>query len=359
MVCTVAFIVVQGCRGPRHASGASACDTLRDVRRAACAKRADAISRDPGYDGKVQDARCMSDCAPDTSACLETRDGAWDVVVDERTCIAGLPYEAGPERTTWRLLHLGKTARSVRSSGPQSSVMPPRLEMVGGQVRVSFTERFDYTCMGSATTPSLLDCLGSRTLRRPAWLPEHMSVQSGRPDSARWEPGKRWDSGSQSLMLDENGRARVSLEAMPLDVHDDDVSSWVLAGPTLRGSVDDAGVVSFDAPEDLASDRAECNQLPSPSKAHASSLWRSALCSRLQGQPVAWIVREWNAKCASWRKGADDEYELAGACRVDADNLWSNTKGVPKIVVHYLEQVTPWPTPAGERPPPSTAERRR
>lgn len=321
------------------------CEQLRRIASDACTRRTE--------EAKAQ-GRCVPRCAAQRGVdCLE-RDGAWAILVDAEPC----PGNLGTLR--WRLAHAPSTNGEVSYSPVQSregysEESPPKIDEVEGRIRVTFTTCLAsadsctasavHTCVGDSIGPTPLDCLAAHSRRRPSFLPEAMSFQE--PDASgkmQWRPGPTWDGGGTTVSVDAAGRRQFSIAAMPLFVSDGDVTSEVLAGPVLRGSLDEAGTVVFDGAESIAWDRAECAKLPVVSKAAAEDVWRAALCARLQGKSMAWIVEQWSSRCRAPSRPVDQrtyaDGALESACRIDPRQ---DRKGIPSQAAHYLEGVIPWP----------------
>lgn len=339
---------------PAHegAQPASGCDRIRELQRSACAAWAAAWVTTPEAAG-YPSSWCELQCETTTPKSCVEHEGAWGIVVDEVPC-----EDLRPEKdVTWRLVHFPPGESSPRFSAKRSSPGSVSIDLVDGRVRVQYqgcltdpwTSSGDttHTCEGVATGSSTLDCPDGYRLRRPRGLPEDMreGLRGG-----VWAPDTRWDKGSREIRFERvAGKRQMAVELAPLVLWDGDVGDYYFAGPTWYGRIEPDKTVGFDGDEEIAKTRDECRTLPSPSKAPPKDLWRSALCARLLGKSVPWIVDQWARRCAGLKLGegaGSDTLEVA--CLIDAYSR--KARGVPKFAVHYLGQVTPLPKEAPPGP---------
>ena len=350
--------------GDAAARPATACEEVRTLQ----AQAFDA------YLSHKSDSGCRTECVPGPDQCLEAGGGGWGVVVDQ-----DCPCEAQQDRgdyARWHLVYVPGDAGTPRTSASLTSHGLPTLSLVGGRLVVGMkhcptsdeTPCADVSCLASATSGSLLDCLDGQDLRPPAWISG--AVETLEANSAlvvRMRDG-RWTFGPH-LVAGEHGEAFVELRAMQLDAGGRYAGrASYLAGLPIRGALGDRGV-DFDDPTARAWDEQTCGRFPADDRVYdapagtprnllkcmrpkvptdMSDLWLAALCWRLNGTPLAVVAERWKRRCLVIDIpdcDPDSGPQLQAICQVDGaadDTQWTPAKiGMPEHLKRALQRVTP------------------
>ena len=364
-------LVVFGC----HRSGSSSTNVIAEptapsIEAGDAGKR---VVKDSGACASIYRARAQAAAGTLTGPgenCMVTKNGAWGLVLD------GPPADPyGPPRSIWQTHAVHASGPTVAEGSRESWSSITKLgvfdfdgdgeeELIVEGTRGCLVN-MDLDCQGNLPEVEILEWKNGHVDFYPpppvrGLAPAHVVLTARTLEGAPPVLDESDRALHYRAVRDADGDGRPDFETYAFyeaTTVDMDVTSFFMHGPTfLAHSLPDG---SFSLTDDVAKKvlAESCAAAVPFAKAKPTDLFTTAVCARLAGEPTNVIAAHYSTRCipllapvqAFWNAMAhakptppgDIDFTAAGACRVDAENAWTDARGMPRSLVKMLEETQP------------------